>query len=107
MKLLSLTLPGETPIIVQTPPGIPHGIKLGAILTLAIELMMVVGIILSLIFLMYGGLSWTQSKGDKETLDKSRRIILYAIIGLLVMAFSLIIVNVFTNALGVKDIVGP
>ena len=107
MKLLSLTIPGETPVKIQTPPGIPENIKLVVIMRALFEVIMVVGIILSLLYLVYGGIYWIQTKGDKEALDKARRIITYAIVGLIIMSFALVIVNIFTSALGIESIINP
>jgi cbb3-type cytochrome oxidase subunit 3 len=103
-KLLALTLPGDTPVKIETPPGIPTGINLSVIIRLAIEVSLVIGTILALIFLIYGGIYWMQSSGNKESLDKARKIIIYSIAGMIIMAFSVVIVNVFTTALGLPNL---
>lgn len=108
MKLIALTVPGlnGTPTAVVAPTGIPTGYRLEDILGATVQLMMVIGIVLSLIYLTYGGLFWIQTKGDKEQLDKARRIITYAIIGLIVMSLSFVLVNTFTAAVGIKGLSG-
>jgi len=103
-KLLSFTIPGSGEI--QAPPGIPTNVSISTIATNSLQAITAVGIILSLLYLTYGGFHWIQSKGDKETLDKSRRIILYSIIGLIVMVLSLVIVNIVGSALGVNTLIG-
>jgi hypothetical protein len=107
MKLLALKIPGPngTQTTIDAPTGVPQGIRLGPLIVLVIEVMMVVGIILSLIYLVYGGLFWITSKGDKEQLDKARRIIVYSIIGLIVMSIALVLVSVFTAAIGVDTLI--
>ncbi len=106
MKYLALKIPGQTGSVeILTPPGIPHEIKLGTLFSLAIEVAMVIGILLSLMYLTYGGIFWIQTKGDKEQLDKARRIITYALVGLILMSFSLVIVNIFIQALGVDSLI--
>ncbi|HVT01218.1 MAG TPA: hypothetical protein VHE53_03220 [Patescibacteria group bacterium] len=108
-KLLALQIPGEQgPVQIQAPQGIPSGstFTIGSIATSFIQLAMVIGIFMSMIYLAYGGFYWVQSKGDKQTLDKARRILTYAIIGLIIMSISLVIVNVVTTAFGVKSLIG-
>ena len=84
------------------PAGIPSGsgFTLEAIFTTLIQAAMVVGILISLVYLCYGGFYWVQSKGDKETLDKARRIITYSILGLIVMSLALVIVNLLIAIVG-------
>jgi hypothetical protein len=111
MDLLTLEIPGTQPgssVEIQAPPGIPTGsqFSLGFLATRFLEVAMVIGILLSLFYLIYGGIYWIQSKGNKETLDKARRIIVYAIVGLIVMSLSLVIVNIIGNALGVTTLIG-
>lgn len=109
-KLLSLKIPGSggTPVVIQTPEGIPSGsaFRLSTLVRAAIELMIIVGIIAALLYLVYGGLFWITSRGDKEQLDKARRIIVYSIIGLIVMSLSMVIVNLFSQAVGVDSVIG-
>jgi len=108
MKYFALKIPGAdgTPVEIQTPPGIPTNLKLGALISLFVQAALVFGIILALLYLVYGGFFWIQSKGNKETLDKARRIILYSIIGLIVMSLSFVIVSVISAALGVQTLIG-
>jgi len=107
MKLISLTIPGPslTPVKIEAPAGVPTGIGLGPLISAIIGVLLLIGVVLSLMFMLYGGLYWTQSKGDKETLDRARRIILYAIIGLIVMSLSFVIVTVVSQALGVPSLI--
>ena len=106
--LLSLTIPGAngTSTKIETPPGIPSGIPFANIASAAIGVAMVIGIILALFYLTYGGIYWIQSKGDKEKLDKARRIILNSIFGLIIMSLAFVIVNLISSALGVETLIG-
>ncbi len=102
-ELFALTLNG-TPI--EAPPNIPsgEGFSITNLATAGVSVAMVIGILLSLVYLVYGGMFWIQSRGDKTKLDKARRIILFAVIGVVVMALSLVAVNALTAALGVGSI---
>ena len=86
---------------IETPLGIPSGpqYSIGSLASTFISAAMVIGILLSLFYLVYGGFYWLQSKGDKEKLDKARRIILNSIIGLIVMALSMVIVSFISASL--------
>ncbi len=106
-KIIALTIPGQNgeSVAINPPDGIPHtDYTIGILASGAINIAMVVGILLSLLYLVYGGFFWLQSKGDKQQLDKARRIIVYAIIGLIIMSLSLLIVNVITSALNVEGV---
>ena len=102
MDKIALKTPGlgGTPIEIVPPPNIPTDLTIGILAKGFINVALVIGIILSLAYLTYGGIFWLQSKGTKETLDKARRIILYSILGLIVMSLALVIVNVIAAALG-------
>ena len=108
MKLLSLTIPSAngTPTKIETPAGIPSGthFTVGSLSTAALQVTMVFGVLISLLYLVYGGWFWLQSKGDKEKLDKARRIILNSIIGLIVMAFAMVVVSLIATAFGVNTL---
>ncbi len=105
MKLLALTIPGDTPVKIQTPPGIPSGVQLGPLITFIISALFVAGIFVTTAYLLYGGLYWIFSKGEKEKVERARKIIIYSIVGLVIMSLSLVIVNVATTAVGVPNII--
>lgn len=111
-QLLSLKIPGSngTPSMeILAPSNIPHGTddSITNLATLGVSMAMVIGIILTLAYLVYGGIYWIQSKGDKTKLDKARRILLYSILGLVVMSMALVVVNVLTTAIGLQGTTKP
>ena len=111
MTYLSLKSPGPggTSVEIQPPPGIPTGpeFTIGNIASLFIQIALIIGIFLSLFYLIYGGLYWIQASGDKQKWDKARRIIIYSILGLIVMSLALVIVNVIASAFGIRTVVNP
>lgn len=111
MSYLSLKVPGPSgnPIEIVAPAGIPTGeqFTIGHIATVFLGVAMIIGIGLSLGYLVYGGIYWIQASGDKQKWDKARRIVIYSIIGLIIMSLSLVIVNVVASAFGVKTTVNP
>ncbi len=94
---------------IEAPDGIPTGSQftIGNIASVFISSAMVVGIFLSLAYLIYGGFLWLQAGGNKQSLDKARRTIVFAIFGLVIMSLALVIVNVIASALGARTAINP
>ncbi len=109
MKYLSLKIPGTDPggSEIQAPSGIPTGLTISDLAPTFIQIAIVLGILLALFYLIYGGFIWLQSGGKKEDLDKARRIIIFSIIGVIIMVLSLVIVNVIASSFGIKSAVNP
>jgi hypothetical protein len=101
MKYLALTLPGGQTI---QPKGLPTG-GLPAVSTFvngAITMFLIVGVITCLAFLIWGGMQWTASGGDKAKVAAARSRITFAIVGLLVMLLSFGILGVMATFFGVQ-----
>lgn len=99
MKYLSLTIPRYGNV--ETPPNIPGGDAApGNIINLFLALLVTVGIVAALIFVIYGGVLWITSQGDKGKIDRARRTITYAIVGLIVIILSFTIVRIVGYLLG-------
>ncbi|OGH15947.1 MAG: hypothetical protein A3C30_03865 [Candidatus Levybacteria bacterium RIFCSPHIGHO2_02_FULL_40_18] len=111
MRYLSLKVPGSGggQVDIEAPPGIPTGpqFTIGNIASFFIQLALIIGIFLSLFYIVYGGFYWLQASGDKQKWDKARRIVIYAIFGLIVMSLALVFVNLVAGAFGVKTVVNP
>lgn len=102
MDYLALTLPGGRTV---TPPGdIPSGgmDTLSKALSVGIQIMIIIAIILSLVFLVLGGLQWTSSGGDKGKIAGARSKITFALVGLIVALSAFFIVNIFGTFFGVN-----
>lgn len=104
MKLLALTLPGGKSI--TAPGGLPSYLSGGlytsgrSIIQTSITLLFVFGILLTIIFIIYAGIEWILSGGDKEKIQKARARITYTLIGLLVLVASFFIVQTIIFLLG-------
>lgn len=101
-KLLSLTIPGGNGSTeVLAPENIPSGVDAPEnILQTSLDLLTIIGVIAALIFLLYGGLLWVTSSGDKAKVDRARQTIMYSIIGLVVMILAFVIVQTIGYFLG-------
>lgn len=97
-----LHLPGGQTI--NTPVGIPcGGLPVASqIIGNAITIMLIITVILSLIFLIVGGIQWIQSGGDKQKVAKARARITYTIVGLIVALVAFFIVNVIGFIFNIK-----
>lgn len=91
-----------------TPIPIPESIPTGGlfttgktIITTLLDVLFVIAIVLALAMLIWGGVAWITSGGNKEKLQKARSHIIYAILGLVIVLLSFLIVNLITNFFGV------
>lgn len=110
MEKLALTIPGglsgTPPVEIRAPEGVPTGLSLPGLVNFFLQGLLVAGLLLSLAYLIYGGWFWIQSKGDKETLNKARRILIYAIFGIVVMSLALVAVNLVSQAFTGDTVIG-
>lgn len=83
----------------------------GFVLSTAITIILVIAIILSVVFFMYGGIRWILSRGDKEKMESARNQVIAAIIGLVMVFLVFFIVNlifgIFFPGKSLKDLKLP
>lgn len=99
MQELALSING-TPI--PAPSGIPTG-GLASFETFSqglFTILIIISVILSLFFLIFGGIKWTMSGGDKEAVDSARKMITFAIVGLVVVFLTATIMNLIGGFFG-------
>src|SRR6185437_1143562 len=92
MAYLAFTLPGNQ--VIKPPSVIPSGglPVVAKVVANSITILLILAVVLSLIFLIWGGAQWIASGGDKAKISAARGRITYAIIGLIVtlVAFFLV-----------------
>lgn len=101
MEKIALEVPPYGKI--ETPPGIPTGGILDTgtnLINLILNLLFLAGIVLAIIFIIFSGIQWVLSSGDKQKLQAARGRLTFAIIGLLIIAASFFIVNTVISLLG-------
>lgn len=93
MKYLSLKLPGGQTI--ESPRSIPSGgiDKVGDIFKNAYTILLIITVVLSIVFIIFGGIQWITSGGDKGKVDAARKKVTWAVIGLIVAFASFLIVG--------------
>lgn len=107
MKKLALTVPGFGKI--TAPTGVPSGglFPMGEnILKTGLQLMFIAATVLSLFFILWAGIQWITSGGDKQALEKARARLTYAIIGLIIIFLAFFIVNLIGGFFGL-NLVSP
>lgn len=92
MKILALTIGGNT---IRGVAGMPTGgtAETFWIISDFTGILVLAGIIIALFFLVWGGISWITSGGDKQKINQARDKIFYAIIGLIIIFLSFFIIN--------------
>ncbi|GIW62169.1 MAG: hypothetical protein KatS3mg089_1021 [Patescibacteria group bacterium] len=61
--------------------------------------LLIAGALVAIIFLIWGGIKWITSRGDKTKVESARYTIIGAIIGLIIVFASFLIINLVTNTL--------
>src|SRR5437870_3803797 len=102
MTYLSLTLPGGQTINPGT--GLPTGglTTVVKVIANALTLLLILVTILTLVYLIWGGINWTTSGGDKSKVAQARAKITYAIIGLIIAFISFGLLSLFGYFFGVN-----
>lgn len=79
---------------------------LSTILTASINLLFVIAAILTVIFLILGGIRWITSAGDPKGVEVARKQITYAIVGLVIVVLAFFIVGLVGQFFNIK-LFGP
>mgnify|MGYP001611200658 CR=1 FL=1 len=67
-----------------------------------VTLLLTVAVVVSLVFLIYGGIRWVISGGDKTAVENARNTIVAAIIGLVISLAAFFILNIIAQMLGIR-----
>ena len=101
-KLLALSIDdyGE----IQRPGNIPTGglTKGFEVLNNVIMVVLISALVFTLAMLLWGGISWITSGGDKTKVESARKKIIYSILGLIVIFFSFFIINIVGGLFGLN-----
>ena len=74
--------------------------SLGGVVGKLVMFIFIIAIIVALVFLVYGGLKWIVSGGDKGKVEEARGTIIAAVIGLIVVFLSYFILNFVLSLFG-------
>ena len=89
---------------IEAPAEVPTGglSKLNEILPNIITVIITFTIAFTLLMIIWAGISWIISGGDKSKVESARKKLTYAIIGLIVTLLSFFIITIFGNLFGVR-----
>ena len=77
---------------------------IGALIDKALKFVMVLGALLVFMYLIWGGIEWITSGGDKTKTESARNKITAAVLGLIILAASWAILGLVLQFLGVGDL---
>jgi hypothetical protein len=93
----------------KTLPGVEPGTgsfdSLASVLTFAINTVFIIGLSLSLLFVIVGGIKYVTSSGDEGKATEARNTITNAVIGAVVIIGFRVILAIVTNLLGWTDFI--
>ncbi|RJQ38424.1 hypothetical protein C4559_01395 [Candidatus Microgenomates bacterium] len=75
--------------------------NVGPIIGKLIIIVLILAIIISLFFLIYGGIKWITSGGDKTAVEGARNHIVAAIVGLIIALLAFFIINFIGGLFGI------
>jgi len=75
---------------------------LGKVLGFVVTIAFVIAILIALLFLLWGGIKWITSGGDKAGVEAARSQIIAAIVGLIIVFLSFFILNLVLGLFGLS-----
>jgi len=78
------------------------GDKFGAIVSNVITTLVIIAVIIAVFFLVWGGIKWIMSGGDKAKVESARNTIIGGIVGLVLVFLSYFIISVVAQMFGIN-----
>jgi hypothetical protein len=105
---LSFALPAFAQNVNPCPAGQFAGLckfstdKIGTVLANIVTVILIAAAIISLFFLIFGGIRWITSGGDKSKVESARNTIIAAIIGLIIALLAFFIITIVLGFFGLS-----
>lgn len=93
----------DTPLLTPPVGSISTNVAAQSIPQLVITILFFVATFLATAYLMYGGIKWITSGGDKAGVESAKKHIMSAIIGIVVVAGTFFMLNILFNVLGAEN----
>jgi hypothetical protein len=74
----------------------------GTIVSNIITILMILAVVIAVIYLIWGGVQWILSGGDKSKVESARNAIIGSIIGLVIVFLAYFIVSVVAGTFGIQ-----
>lgn len=90
-------IPTSVPVCPETGPFSPLCLQasgFSGILGAIVSLIFVIAVVIALFYLLWGAVKWINSGGDKAALDGARGQVITAVVGLIILFFAFLIINV-------------
>ncbi|MCL4418997.1 pilin [Patescibacteria group bacterium] len=87
-------------VTIAPPAGSIGNICLTRVPQFLIQLVFIIGIVIAVIFLIFGGVKWILSGGDKSAVETARNHIVAAIVGLVIVVGAFFIIGLIFQLLG-------
>lgn len=84
-------------------PGTGYATDFGKMFSSVLNVVMLIAAVLVFAYLIFGGIQWITSGGDKGKAEEARNKITAAVIGLIIVAASYAVINLVVNFLGFSD----
>ena len=78
------------------------GNNIGATIQAVVIVIIVLAVIVALLYLLYGGIKWITSGGDKEKVESARNHITAAIVGLIIVFLAIFIISILMALFGLQ-----
>ncbi len=103
-----------TTVMAETAPDInipapTYGLtdpNIGGLIVTAVNIALIIAALLTFLFLIWGGIQWITSGGDKAAYEAARNRITAALVGLAIVAAAYIITRVITSFLNIPIFTG-
>jgi hypothetical protein len=76
--------------------------KIGSVISTAVTIILIIATIIALFFLIWGGIRWITSQGDKAKVEGARNTIIGAIIGLVITFLAYFILTIILGFFGLS-----
>ncbi len=76
--------------------------QVGPLISRVVQILLIAAAIIALFFLIWGGIRWVTSGGDKAKVDEARKHIVAAIIGLIIAFLAFFILSFVLNLFGIS-----
>jgi len=80
--------------------------QLGPLIVAGIRIAIIIAALMTFIFLVWGGIQWIASGGDKTKYEEARNRITAALIGLAIVALAWLLIKLISYFFGLPDIFG-
>lgn len=102
LSLVTFSFAAENEL--QAPAGsLDIGTQVESLPQYVVNVLFLVAAFLAVLYLMYGGIKWITSRGDKVAVESARKHIVAAVIGLVIVAGSFFAMNVVFTILGADN----